>query len=180
MSLFNFRPGVSFFLDETTADGSKFRFTVSRKQIWRYSRTLLHRWQMFCHDSYYLYVLSCKKPGCMKQYRGLTSRPTYIRYGIVTSPVPSGTAQEGTGEHCGARGIYPSGETTDKWNNLQTWPILITMRKTFISFICSISGLVILIILLTAISKFYTVFLFQNFMNISLKMLKVLKIWKNI
>ena len=42
---------------------------------------------MFCHDSYYLYVLSCKKPGCMKQYRGLTSRPTYIRYGIVTSPV---------------------------------------------------------------------------------------------
>ena len=49
-----------------------------------------------CRDSYRLYVLSCKKPGCMKQYGGLTSRPVYIRfaehlhdirYGIATSPV---------------------------------------------------------------------------------------------
>ena len=33
-----------------------------------------------CRDSYCLYILSCTKPGCLRQYAGQSSRPLYIRF----------------------------------------------------------------------------------------------------
>ena len=33
-----------------------------------------------CRDTYCLYILSCKKPGCMQQYGGCTIRPLYKRF----------------------------------------------------------------------------------------------------
>ena len=33
-----------------------------------------------CRDSHCLYILSCTKPGCLKQYAGQSSRPLYVRF----------------------------------------------------------------------------------------------------
>ena len=33
-----------------------------------------------CRDTYCQYLLSCKKPGCLKQYWGCTTRPLYKRF----------------------------------------------------------------------------------------------------
>ena len=34
-----------------------------------------------CRDSYCLYILTCTKPGCGKQYAGQTHRQLYLRFG---------------------------------------------------------------------------------------------------
>ena len=69
---------------------------MTKVTIYHNGMTIPIKQTITCRNSYCLYVLSCKKPGSMKQYGGLTSRPAYIRfaehlhdirYGIVTSPV---------------------------------------------------------------------------------------------
>ena len=51
-----------------------------------------------CKDAYCLYILSCKKPGCMKQYGGLSYPPLYHRFArhlgtIRQTETPTVTAQ---------------------------------------------------------------------------------------
>ena len=53
---------------------------VKQIVIYHSGLTVPIREQINCRDSYYLYILSCNKPGCRKQYAGLTSRPLYKRF----------------------------------------------------------------------------------------------------
>ena len=52
-----------------------------------------------CRDSYCLYVLSCKKPGCMKQYAGLSSRPLYQRFAEHLYSTTDITTSSPVGKH---------------------------------------------------------------------------------
>ena len=53
---------------------------VTEVNIHHNNMVLPIRQNITCRDIYCLYVLSCNKPGCMKQYSGLSTRPCYIRF----------------------------------------------------------------------------------------------------
>ena len=52
-----------------------------------------------CRDSFCLYILSCKKPGCMQQYGGLCSRPIYLRFAEHLADIKSGNTSCPIGKH---------------------------------------------------------------------------------
>ena len=53
---------------------------VTQVNIHHNNMVLPIRQNITCQDIYCLYILSCNKPGCMKQYSGLSTRPCYIRF----------------------------------------------------------------------------------------------------
>ena len=52
-----------------------------------------------CRDSFCLYILSCRKPGCMKQYAGMSTRPLYIRFAEHLSAVQDPFTTTTVGKH---------------------------------------------------------------------------------
>ena len=44
-----------------------------------------------CRDTHCLYILSCTKTGCMKQYAGLSSRALYIRFAEHLADIQTGS-----------------------------------------------------------------------------------------
>ena len=54
--------------------------TVTQVIIHHSGMVLTIKQAITCRDIFCLYILSCKKPGCMKQYGGLCSRALYLRF----------------------------------------------------------------------------------------------------
>ena len=165
---------------------------VTQVTIYHNGMTINIKQPITCRDSYCLYVLSCKKPGCMKQYGGLTSRPVYIRfaehlhdirYGIVTSPVGLHWQEPGhTLDHLEfiAAAMNSKLTATDKCDK-QTWAILVAMSTSHMQiFNRTLWTWESFFIAYCYLKNFKTVLLFQNFLMMALKMLKIIKkIWKS-
>ena len=52
-----------------------------------------------CRDSFCLYILSCKKPGCMKQYAGMSTRPLYKRFAEHLANIQDPNSTSSVGKH---------------------------------------------------------------------------------
>ena len=55
--------------------------------------------QISCRDDFCLYVLSCTKTGCMKQYVGQSSRPVYLQFDEHLGTISDPTTTCSVGRH---------------------------------------------------------------------------------
>ena len=74
--------------------------TVTQVKIHHSGMILEIKQPITCRDSFVLYILSCRKPGCLQpQYGGLCSRPVYLRVAEHLGDIKSGNIGCPVGKH---------------------------------------------------------------------------------
>ena len=63
-----------------TGDAFNNKTVISEIKIYHNNSTVRIGQNITCRDQFCLYILSCNKPGCRKQYVGMTTRQCYIRF----------------------------------------------------------------------------------------------------
>ena len=82
-----------------TGAASDHKTVIAEVKIEHSGQMLKIKEDISCRDTHCLYILSCRKTGCMKQYAGMSTRPLYVRFAEHLSAVQDQYTTTSVGKH---------------------------------------------------------------------------------